>query len=90
MWGDKIDTFRRSFFLVQINDLKVAVVDVGNTWLHGFTKKKIYTVAKPRGVVRHVILYLQVYGFKSPPPGHTPGKKFTARGIIVKSTAGHQ
>ena len=51
-------------------------MDVGNAWLHRFTKKKIYTVAKPRGVVRHVILYLQVFGFKShpPPPGHTPGK----------------
>ena len=40
----KINTFRKAFFLGQINDLEVAVVDVGNAWLHGFTKKKIYTV----------------------------------------------
>ena len=51
----KINTFIKAFFLGQINDLEVAVVGVGNAWLHGFTKKKIYTVAKPRGVVRHII-----------------------------------
>ena len=66
-------------------------MDVWNAWLHGFTKKKIYTVAKPRGVVRHVILYLQGLGFNPPlPHGHTPGKKCTARGIIVKITSGHK
>ena len=64
----KINTFRKAFFLGQINDLEVAVVDVGNSWLHEFTKKKIYTVAKPRGVVRHIILYLQGLGFRAPPP----------------------
>ena len=71
----KINTFRKVFFFGQINDLEVAVVDVGNAWLHGFTKKKIYTVTKPRVVVRHVILYLHGLWLKSPPPpGHTPGK----------------
>ena len=63
-----INTFRKAFFLGQINDLEVVVVDVGNSWLHGFTKKKIYTVDKPRGVVRRVILYLQGLGFNHPPP----------------------
>ena len=47
-------------------------MDVGNAWLHGFTKKKIYTVAKPRGVVRHIILYLQGLGFRAHPPPHPP------------------
>ena len=74
----KINTFRKAFFLGQINDLEVVVVGVGNAWLHEFTKKKIYTVAKPRGVVRHIILYLQGLGFKShaplPPPGIHPVK----------------
>ena len=68
----KINTNRKYFFLGQINDLEVVVVDVGNSWLHGFTKKNIYTVTKPSGVVRHLILYLQGLGFKShafPPPG---------------------
>ena len=86
----KINTFRKAFFLGKINDLEVAVMDVGNAWLHIFTKKKIHTVAKPRGVVKHIILYLQGLGFKSTPPGYTPGEKCTARGIIVKSTAGHK
>ena len=86
----KINTFRKAFFLGQINDLKVDDVDVGNAWLHEFTKKNIYTVAKPRGVDRHIILYLQGLGFNPPPPRHTPGKKCTSKGIIVKSTAGHK
>ena len=87
----KINTFRKSFFLGYINELEVAVTDVGNAWLHRFTKKKIYTVAKPRGVVKHIILYLQGLGLNPPPsPGHTPGKKCTARGIIVKSAAGNK
>ena len=54
----KINTFRKAFLLGQINDLEVTVVDVGNAWLHEFTKNKIYTVARPRGVVRNIILYL--------------------------------
>ena len=37
----KINTFRKSFFLGQVNGLEVAVMDVGNDWLHGFTNKKI-------------------------------------------------
>ena len=73
--SSEINTFRKAFFLGQINDLEVAVVGVGNAWLHGFTKKNIYTVAKPRGVVRHIILYLQGLGFRAHPSphGHTPG-----------------
>ena len=47
----KIDPSRTAFFLGQINDLEVAVVDVGNNLLHGFAKEKIYTIAKPGGVV---------------------------------------
>ena len=73
----KINTFRKAFFRGQINDLEVAVVDVGNAWLHGFAKKNIYTVSKPRGVVRHIILYLQGLGFRAhapPPPGIHPVK----------------
>ena len=69
----KINTFRKSFFLGYINELEVAVMDVGNAWLHRFTKKKIYTVAKLRGVVRHIILYLQGLGFKSHAPPPAPG-----------------
>ena len=44
----KINTFRKAFFLGQINDLEVVVVGFGNAWLYEFTKKKIYTVAKPQ------------------------------------------
>ena len=94
MWGDKNQHFQKIFLLGQVHDLEVAVVGVGTDWIHGFTKKKIYTVTKPSGVVRYIILHLQGLGFKahapSAPPGHTPGKKCIARGIIVKSTAGHK
>ena len=48
-------------------------MDVGNAWLHIFIKKKIYTVAKPRGVVKHIILYLQGLWFNPPPPHPPPG-----------------
>ena len=79
----KINTFRKAFFLGQINDLEVVVVGVGNAWLHEFTKKNIYTVAKPRGVVMHIILYHQGLGFRARTPplpqGHTPGKKMHSK-----------
>ena len=69
----KINNLRKAFFLGQINDLKVDDVDVGNAWLHEFTKKNIYTVAKPRGVVRYKILYHQGLGFKYHAPPPSPG-----------------
>ena len=71
----KINTFRTAFFLGQINDLEVAVVDVGNAWLHELTKKNIYTVAKPCGVVRHIVLYHKGLGLKSHPP--SPPRAYT-------------
>ena len=33
-----IDTSRTDFFLRQLNELEVAVTDVGNAYLHVFTK----------------------------------------------------
>ena len=36
----KINTFRKAFFLGQINDLEMDVMDVGDAWLHGFTNKR--------------------------------------------------
>ena len=40
-----IDTVRTDFFLGQINYLEVDTADVGNNYIHGFTKEKIYAVA---------------------------------------------
>ena len=47
----KIDPSKTVYFLGTINDLMVAVVDVGNNLLHGFVKERIYTMAKLGGVV---------------------------------------
>ena len=42
-----IDTVRKAFFPGNINDLEVAAADVGNAFIHGFTKEKIYTMTGP-------------------------------------------
>ena len=42
-----IDSIRTAFLIAKINDLKVMAADVGNAYLHGYTKEKIYTVAGP-------------------------------------------
>ena len=42
-----IDTIRTDLFLVHLNDLEVAVADVGCLCLYGFTEEKIYMVSGP-------------------------------------------
>ena len=42
-----IDTLRPYFFLGNLNDLEVAATDVGNSYIHGFTKENIYIVEIP-------------------------------------------
>ena len=40
-----IETTRTDLFLGQMNELEVASSDVGNYYIHSFTKDKIYTMA---------------------------------------------
>ena len=42
-----IDSVRIALLIAELNDLKVMAADIGNAFLHGYTKKKIYTVAGP-------------------------------------------
>ena len=40
-----IDSIKTAFLVAKLNDLKVMAADVGNAYMHGYTKEKIYTVA---------------------------------------------
>ena len=42
-----IDNYGTHFVLGKTNNLDISVADVGNCYLHIFTKEKIYTVAVP-------------------------------------------
>ena len=51
-----------------MNDLKVMAADVGYVYLHGYTKEKIYTVAKPEfgDLERKVLICVKfLYGLKT-------------------------
>ena len=41
----KIDTVSTAFFIGQHNGLEVATADIGNAYLHGFTRENIYVVS---------------------------------------------
>ena len=43
-----IDTVRTDLFLVQIDDLEMDSLDVGNIYLHIFTYDNIYSLIVPR------------------------------------------
>ena len=40
-----LDSIKTAFQIAELNDLKVMAADVGNAYLHGFTREKIYTIA---------------------------------------------
>ena len=42
-----IDFIWTAFLVAELNDLKVMAADVGNAYLHEYTREKIYTVAEP-------------------------------------------
>ena len=43
-----INIVMKNFFCGHLNSLEVAAADVGNSYINGFTKDKIYTVAMPQ------------------------------------------
>ena len=62
-----IDFIKTAFLVAELNDLKVMAADVGNAYLHGYTKEKIYTVAGPEfGDLegRIMICVKSLYGLK--------------------------
>ena len=63
-----IDSIRTVFLIAELNDLEVMAADVGNAYLHGHTKEKIYTVAGPEfGELQGLILTCvkSLYGLKT-------------------------
>ena len=63
-----IDSIRTAFLIAELNDLEVMAADVGNAYLHGYTKEKIYTVAGPEfGDLQGLILICikSLYGLKT-------------------------
>ena len=63
-----IDSVRTAFFLAELNDLDIVAADIGNAYLHGFTKEKIYTTAGPEfGELecRVLICVKSLYGLKT-------------------------
>ena len=64
-----IDTVRMALFIAELNDLEVIATDVGNAYLHGKTKEKIYTVAGdefgPASKGKRIIIRKALYGLKT-------------------------
>ena len=63
-----MDVVRTAFFIGELNDLDVMTADVGNAYLHAYTKEKVYTVAGPRfGDLEGWILIIvrALYGLKT-------------------------
>jgi len=64
-----IDTVRLAFLLGDLNGLSTMAADIGNAYLHGYTKEKVYTVAGPEfgpdleGLI--MICIKSLYGLKS-------------------------
>ena len=57
-----------AFFLGELNDLDVMAADVGNAYLHAYTKEKLYTIAGPEfGELegRILIIVKALYGLKT-------------------------
>ena len=58
----------RSLFLAQLNNMKVWGADIGNAYLEGTTKEKLYIVAGPEyeGLQGHIlVIHKALYGMKS-------------------------
>ena len=63
-----LDTVRMAFFLGELNDLDVMAADVGNAYLHAYTKERLYTIAGPEfGELegRILIIVKALYGLKT-------------------------
>ena len=63
-----INTVRLAFQLCALNDLQVCAADVGNAYLHGINKEKVYIVAGSEfGELqgKPLIVYKSCYGLKS-------------------------
>jgi hypothetical protein len=63
-----METIRMGFVVAAMNDLKVCAADVGNAFLYGITREKVYVIAGPEfGHLegRKLIIYKGLYGLKS-------------------------
>ena len=64
-----LEAVRMGFLLAEMNDLMVCTGDVGNAFLYGKTKEKVYIIAGPefgpelQG--KRLIIYKSLYGLKS-------------------------
>jgi hypothetical protein len=64
-----MDTVRIGFFLVELYGLSCCACDIGNAFLYGKTKEKVYITASPEfGVNLHgknLIIYKYLNGLKT-------------------------
>ena len=64
-----IETVRLGFTLGDLNDLKCCTGDVGNAFLNGYTKEKIYIIADPEFVPalagKVLIIVRSLYGLRT-------------------------
>jgi hypothetical protein len=64
-----IDTIRLGFLIGELNGLQAVATDIGNAYLHGFTKEKVYTRAGPEFGAelqgRFVVIRKALYGLRS-------------------------
>ena len=63
-----MDSIRLGFTLAEMNDLKVCAADIGNAYLYGRTKEKVYVVAGPEFGDDHgknMIIDKGLYGLRS-------------------------
>jgi hypothetical protein len=66
---ESIESVRLSLFIAALNNLLICAADVGNAFLHGWTKELVYTIAGPEwgpeleGCI--MIVERSIYGLKS-------------------------
>ena len=64
-----IDTIRLGFLIGELNGLQAIATDIGNAYLHGYTKEKVYTRAGPEFGAelegRYVVIRKALYGLRS-------------------------
>ena len=64
-----IEAVRIALFLAELNGMPICAADVGNAFLHGVTKEKIYTKAGPEFGPdlegKFLIVYKSLYGLKT-------------------------
>ena len=64
-----INAVRKAFFLADLNGLQMIAADIGNAYLHGYTKELIYTKAgpefEPKLQGRILVVVRSLYGLKT-------------------------